>query len=67
MLDYDDHDPLLEPYEDEAIFWTRTRIIYAIVAIVLIITLLALILWPAVSLWLNPPPPPPPTEALPRV
>jgi hypothetical protein len=67
MLDYDDYDPPIEIFEDEAVFWTRPRIIYAVIAILIIVTLMALILWPALSLWLNPPPPPPPTEALPRV
>ena len=56
----------LEPVP-EAVFWTRQRILYAVIAIFLIIAFLTMILWPALLFWLQPPPPPSPTPVLPRV
>lgn len=46
-------------------FWTPWRIIYAIIAIIVIIAFLATVLWPLLTFLAQPPPPP--TESLPRV
>ncbi|MAS37891.1 MAG: hypothetical protein CL610_28100 [Anaerolineaceae bacterium] len=53
--------------EDHPPFWTPWRIVYAIIAIIIIIAFLTMVLWPAILAFGEPPPPPPPTEPLPRV
>jgi hypothetical protein len=61
VLDVDDEE-LPEP------FWTPWRILYAIVAILVIIAFLTMVLWPLLHLLTTPPPPPPPpAQPLPRV
>ena len=67
-----DHEPpaqpdLLLPDEQPEPVWTRWRILYTVIAILIIITFLAMILWPWIISVTQPLPPPPPTRPLPRV
>ncbi len=66
MSDFQDEDPplvihIVDPstYEDETPYWTLRRVIYMIVAIILIIALLATLVYPLLWQIANPPPPPP--------
>ncbi len=62
---YDDSwNDYLEPVEPP--FWTRWRIVYAVIAIIVIITLLAMLLGPTL-IAITQPPPVVPTTPLPRV
>jgi hypothetical protein len=59
--------PDLAPVEAAEPFWKPWRIVYAIIAIVVILALLATILWPLIITLTEPTPTPTPTQALPRV
>jgi hypothetical protein len=58
----------VEEAPEEARFWTARRIVYAVIAIILIIALLATLVWPLLYDLFQPPPPmPTPRTPLPRV
>lgn len=68
MNDYDDPLEIVIPDAEPVPFWTTRRIIYAIIAIIIIIAFLTLTLWPTLLAITQPQTPTPlPSTPLPRV
>lgn len=68
MVDFEPLDPIPPDDELQQKFWTRGRIIYAIIALLIIIAFLTYILWPTIiAITQSQQPTPVPTTPLPRV
>ena len=72
MVDYEPFEPVpFEPngnHDAPQPFWTRSRIVYAVIAIIVIIAFLTLVMWPTIIAITQPQQPTPvPTTPLPRV